>query len=101
MKIELYCGEQYSLKLGGLGSAGYIWGFIINGSQDVIHIYETVGSHPANIKYQIPQNYEIDHTFVIKAQKQGTVMVRFDLKRPWEKKVSPIRTKLVWITVFK
>jgi predicted secreted protein len=79
--VELRVGDEHSVELEGLMSAGYVWEPELAGHESVVEVTKeegegngpdlAVGSGPAEI-------------FTIKALKPGTTTVRFAQRRPWE-----------------
>ena len=64
-----------------MGSAGYTWDFVIEGSPDVLNVsVETV--KPPNI--HLPSSYNVDYVYTLTALKRGKVRIKFYLHRPWE-----------------
>lgn len=72
-KIELKVGESYTLRLKGMGSAGYTWEYAVNGDTRAINVlHETVGERPeAPPGGPPPDNYSLDHLFTIQALVPG------------------------------
>jgi predicted secreted protein len=100
-EIKLRTGEAHHVVIGGLGSAGYAWGFEVEGPTGVIFVRASLLAlppadppHPALL-----QTSSVEHTFVIEALAPGKSKVRFVLRRPWEKKVPPVRMISVPVTV--
>jgi predicted secreted protein len=100
-KIELHPGGEYSLSLGGAGSAGYAWEFKVDGSPGVILVRQALPEPQPDVPPSALQTYSVEHTFIIEALGPGKVEVRFVLKRPWEKEVPPVQVKSVRVTVIK
>ncbi|SEL24884.1 protease inhibitor I42 family protein [Nitrosovibrio tenuis] len=108
-ELVLHPGAEYRVVLGGLGSAGYVWEFQINGPPGVIAIRPVLpvlpesppkapdapdAAHPSAL-----QTTSVEHTFIIDALEPGEAEALFFLRRPWQKDVPPVRTVTVRVTV--
>ena len=79
--VELHVGEEHSVVLEGLMTAGYLWQPEVVGDQSVAEVFKAedevqcstvaVGAGPAEV-------------FTIRALKPGTTTVRFAQRRPWD-----------------
>jgi predicted secreted protein len=100
-EITLRTGNAHHVVIGGLGSAGYAWGFEVEGPPGVIFVRASLlPPPPANPPPPaLLQTSSVEHTFVIEALAPGKSEVRFMLRRPWEKNVPPVRTLSVRVTV--
>ncbi|MEO6824846.1 MAG: protease inhibitor I42 family protein [Nitrosospira sp.] len=100
-EITLCAGEAHHVVIGGLGSAGYAWGFEVEGSPGVIFVRASLlPLPPANPPHPaLLQTSSVEHIFVIEALIPGKSKVRFMLRRPWERNIPPVRTLSVWVTV--
>jgi len=99
-KINLQVGETYKFKLGGLGSAGYVWEYTIEGSPGIV----TASIESFNISPNLlpggppPDNYSADKTLIINALKSGETLIHMSLRRPWENK-EPLKELYLKISV--
>ncbi len=107
-EVVLRPGDEYRVALGGLGSAGYIWTFEVDGLPGVITVRSapSVPSVPlknfqSDTHRSTLQTASVEHIFVIEAREPGKAEARFLLRRPWEKSVPPVRTVTVHVTVAK
>ncbi len=100
-KIELKVGEIYTLRLPGLGSAGYLWEYRITGSEQVVRMTaEGARQVPkAGGDEQMPRSYSADILFHFYALEQGQVRIDLLLRRPWEKDTPPLREHTLEVSV--
>jgi predicted secreted protein len=92
-KISLRKGETHQIRLGGLGSAGYAWDFIIEGSSNIVEVSTEqvdTSSLPPPGGYP-PGSSNTDTLFTIKALKIGKTQIKLILRRSWEKNKPPLR----------
>ena len=82
--IRLQVGQDHLLRFGGLGSAGYIWDFIISGPNDIVTI-ERKNPETDMPDRKTPRTYSVDTLFMIHAISKGRVKLDFILHRPWIK----------------
>ena len=89
------------MALGGLGSAGYRWEFEVYGSPGVVAVHPDFPAqqNQAPMNPSVLQTTSVEHLFTIEALKPGKAEVRFLLRRPWQKDVSPVRTETIRVTV--
>jgi predicted secreted protein len=112
---RLKVGEQIEIRLKGLGSAGYVWGYTIEGSQsteggqgrgNVVSVKE-VAFEPtsrreredADSPPKPPSVHSVDQLFIIEGHKPGSATVRFAQRRPWEKESQPLKEHIVQVGV--
>lgn len=107
-EVVLRPGDEYRVVLGGLGSAGYVWMFEVDGLPGVIAVRSatSVPSFPpensqSEAHRPTLQTTSVEHIFVIEARELGKAEARFLLRRPWEKSVPPVRMVTVHVTVAK
>ncbi len=100
-EIVIRPGGTRRIMLGGLGSAGYLWEFEIEGPAGVIAVHpdfsmqkDSTHIHPSTL-----QTSSVEHLFIIDALRPGKAEVRFLLRRPWQKDTPPVRTIAVHVTV--
>jgi predicted secreted protein len=99
-KTSLKTGQFYSLKLGGLGSAGYLWEYNVGANEGIVKLdIERSSPPPKSPGQNLPSNYSVEETLIITALNQGFAKVEARLRRPWEKDKQPLRTVLVEVTV--
>jgi hypothetical protein len=91
--VSLRPGEIYRFELGGLGSAGYIWGYEIYGDPGIF----TISLEPYNIPPSPPpgnlppSSFSAGIAAIITARESGITTIRFFLHRPWERDKPPLR----------
>lgn len=100
-EIVIRPGAVHRVVLGGLGSAGYLWEFEVDGPPGVIAVRpdfptqkETTRTNRSTL-----QTSSVEHLFTIEALKPGQAEVRFLLRRPWQRETPPVRTITVHVTV--
>jgi predicted secreted protein len=96
-EIKLNKGESTQIKLEGLGTAGYIWSYRIDGNQQVVSV--TKDFVMPEKKSEQTAGASADEIFAIKANEPGVVSVTFFQKRSWETNVAPVNEKKIIITV--
>jgi predicted secreted protein len=91
MPIELGVGEEYVLRLPGLGSAGYEWSCDVIGDEGVVGISRETPAGPSVPAPGglPPSNFNVDEALVVKARKPGQVRLHLTLRRPWERDAAP------------
>lgn len=90
--ISIRKGEIYPFKLGGLGSAGYVWTYIVECSPGIVEVStEQVETSPTLPRELPPRSSSTDTLFIIKALEPGNAKIRLVLKRPWEQTKPPLR----------
>lgn len=101
--IKLKVGELYRMPMDQLGTAGYIWEYIIEKGKDVIHITQHGLTVPpvTGTKSRIPNTYEGKLEFIITGIKPGLARVKFILHRVWEKNKPPLKESSVNILVIE
>jgi predicted secreted protein len=80
--IDLRVGEEYSVRLAGLGTAGYRWAADLQGDPGVADV------HPAGaeaLESSGAVGAAADEVFTIRANRPGAARIRFVQRRPWEK----------------
>ncbi len=91
------------MVLGGLASAGYVWGEAIEGSSGVVRLAMETAEGPAPPPPAPggppPGTSSRDQAYLITAIKPGQARVRFYLHRPWERDKPPLREVIVDVTV--
>jgi predicted secreted protein len=78
--IELRVGEERSLALAGLGTAGYRWGAEVEGDAGVAEVVRSRGEPPATDAV----GASASEGFTLRARRRGSVRIRFTQRRPWE-----------------
>ncbi len=100
-EVVIRPGGTHRITLGGLGSAGYLWEFEIDGPPGVVAVRSDFSTQkdPAHINPSALQTSSVEHLFIIEALKPGKAEVWFLLRRPWQKDTPPVRTVAVHVTV--
>lgn len=94
--IELRVGEEYSVRLAGLGTAGYRWEPLLEGDPGVALV------HPAG-EDTSEDNEAVgasaDEVFTVHANRPGATRIRFVQRRPWERDVPPANEHTIQLRV--
>lgn len=100
-EIVLPPGATHRVALGGLGSAGYLWEFEIEGTPGVVAVHPDFSTQKDQMQSNSSglQTSSVENPFIIQALKSGKAEVRFLLRRPWQKGAAPLRTVAVRVTV--
>src|SRR5438105_1974679 len=101
---RLKVGQKIEIRLKGLGTAGYVWSYSIEGSQDgqgqesdrIVSVAEAASEPPSPREQEDvgmtpgpPNSHSLDQPFVIQANEPGKATIRFTQRRPWEKDSHP------------
>ncbi|MBA3262357.1 MAG: protease inhibitor I42 family protein [Thermoleophilaceae bacterium] len=92
--VELQVGEQHSVKLTGLGTAGYRWRPEHLDDGDVAEVRATDARDAGDAV-----GASADEVFEIRALKPGSTYVRFAQRRPWEEDGQPANEHVVELHV--
>ncbi|GET35464.1 protease inhibitor I42 family protein [Microseira wollei] len=85
-KIDLKVGETYTLRLPGLGAAGYLWTYDIAWDSNLIDISQTTAKSS-----EFPAvGSSMDQVFILRGLATGHLTIRFMQRRPWEKNQPPV-----------
>ena len=92
-KISLHTGETCRFELGGLGSAGYTWGYEISGDPGILGIsLESSDIPPSPPPGSLPpSSFSAVIVSIMTARKPGISSIRFFLHRPWEHNKLPLK----------
>jgi predicted secreted protein len=92
-KISLHTGETCRFELGGLGSAGYLWGYEISGDPGILSIsLESYDIPPLPPPESLPpSSFSAGIASIITARESGITSIRFFLHRPWEHDKPPLK----------
>jgi predicted secreted protein len=102
-EVRLRVGEKHTIRLKGLGSAGYQWNLSLQGPGDLLRwTLEPVSeSHgPAVSPGDLPpDNYSPDEELTITALKPGHVRMILNHSRAWERDRQPLEVICVDIQI--
>jgi predicted secreted protein len=100
-RIELSVGETYTLKLPGLGAAGYIWTYEVIANSDLINVsVATVRTAQSSDAGSLPTvGSGVDEIFTLKPQRVGQASIRFVQRRPWEQNQSPLKEHILEVYI--
>ena len=92
-QIELKPSETYTLMLPGLGTAGYLWTYAIEGKSNLVDISKTTAdSTQPTDEFGMPiVGSSVDEVFTVQALEPGRVTIHFTQSRPWEKNKPPLK----------
>lgn len=100
-RITLRVGETSTLRLPGLGSAGYIWTYEVVGNSDLVDVSATTA-----VSSQLNGGSEFttigssrDELFIIRAVRAGHSTIRFTQKRSWERNQPPLKEHILEVDV--
>jgi predicted secreted protein len=79
--IELRVGEERTVTLPGLGTAGYSWAPSLEGDPGVAEVYPA-GGGPAEEEGAVGAS--ASEAFNVRARRPGAARIRFAQRRPWE-----------------
>jgi predicted secreted protein len=93
-RIELKVGETYMLRLPGLGAAGYVWTYAIEGNNNLVDVsHGRADDAPSTDERGTPLvGFSVDQVFTIQALEPGHLTIHFTQSRPWEKDKTPVKT---------
>jgi predicted secreted protein len=95
--LDLAVGQDWTVVLPGLGTAGYIWQEQVSGPRDVIEVSWSrgfaPGTEPAAVGVSAPE------TLTIRASGPGDVTLHLVQVRPWERDVVPISERRMTVRV--
>ena len=99
-KIELKVGEVYKLNLSSLGTAGYVWTYTVEGSNQVVVAIEKAESpRSTDVGRLFPVGSSVNEVFTISALKPGFVTIQFIQHRPWEGNQPPLKKHTLAVEV--
>ena len=94
-EIELRKGERSTVRLKGLGSAGYRWSYTVDDPRIVDVERVIVTTRPGGL----PPSHSLDEQFVITGKMAGETVVRFRQGRPFEPSKPPHATRDIHVRV--
>ena len=97
-KIELIVGEKYTLRLKGLGAAGYNWEYTIKETGKVVSVSSEFVDDGKKIGPLLP-GHSLDVLITIQALEPGHVTIHFAQRRAWEKEKPPLKEHVLEIFV--
>jgi predicted secreted protein len=95
--LDLAVGQEWTVVLPGLGTAGYMWQDQVSGPIDVIEVSWSrgfaPGTEPAAVGVSAPE------TATIRALGPGDVTLHLVQVRPWERDATPISERRLTVRV--
>lgn len=100
-KIDLGIDRTYTLRLPGLGTAGYRWTHEIVGNVNAVVVLEaTVEDLQPDVgDLSTSVGSSRDEVFTIRALKAGHSVIRFIQKRPWELNQPPLKEYILEVDI--
>ena len=95
--VGLKVGEELEIVLPGRASAGYRWREEVDAGSDVASVRWRRGLDQA--PKTLPPGHDVPEIAIIRAEKAGTVRIRFIHVRPWEPKPRPAAERIVTVKV--
>lgn len=95
--VTLRRGERTSVRLPGLGTAGYEWTHRVEGDTGAVEV--SISTAPAEEIAGRPPGTSIDEIATIHARGPGRATVILEQRRPWENKPAPQNRRVVEVTV--
>ena len=94
--IDLRVGEERSVRLSGLGVAGYRWVVDVEGDPAVaeVHSQGTEGDEGGEAA-----GASAEEVFSIHAKRPGEALIRFEQRRPWERGAPPTNQHTIQLRV--
>jgi inhibitor of cysteine peptidase len=92
--VTLQTGQEAVLKLPSNRSTGYSW--LLTDSKD--SVLTSLGKPTYQVSRSLPGAGGIE-TWKFQATKAGNGSLKFEYRRPWEKKVAPAKTVFFYVTV--
>ena len=95
--LDLGVGQDWTVVLPGLGTAGYLWQEQVSGPHGVIEVSWSrgfaPGTEPAAVGVSAPE------TLTIRASGPGDVTVHLVQVRPWERGAVPVSERRMTVRV--
>jgi inhibitor of cysteine peptidase len=93
-KIALSVGQELILRLESNRSTGYSW-FLAGSDHPIL---TNLGRPAYKVGGKLPGAGGVE-TWTLRATKSGSEILKFEYRRPWEKKAAPAKTLLFHVTV--
>ena len=94
--IHLRVGEECSVRLPGLGTAGYRWAVQLQGDPGVADV-RPAGAEAGESDDAVGAS--ASEVFTIHANRPGATRIRFVQGRPWEQDVPPANQRTIQLRV--
>lgn len=95
-EISLRVGGTYIVRLKGLATAGYTWGYRVDSPENVVSITNEVTLSSVELP---AVGANADGLFSVEALAPGTVTIHFEQRRPWQKELPPVDVYLLKVRV--
>jgi predicted secreted protein len=97
-KIELNVGEKYTLRLKGMGAAGYNWEYNIEEIEKVVSVSSEFVDDGKKAG-PLPPGYSLDVLITVQAVVTGHATIHFAQRLSWEKDKLPLKEHVIEIFV--
>lgn len=100
-RITLRVGETYTLKLPGLGAAGYVWIHKVVGNTDLVDV-STMTAESSQLDDErefTTVSSSRDELFVIRAVRAGHSTIHLTQQRSWERNQPPLKEYILEIDI--
>jgi len=100
-KIKFLVGDRHTIRLEGMGGAGYGWHHEIVGPQGIVSVEVGSSVTPVvgNYSGPPPNTSPVTTIFTVTGLKPGRVSLILTLSRSWEKGVKPLAERIFDISV--
>jgi predicted secreted protein len=100
-KVALKVGERWSVRLPGLGSAGYQWTWELQQGVGVVAVSLAPAPLPATQPAggEPPGTSSVDEVVEVRALRPGEAVLHFVQRRPWQADQAPYRQHVVEVAV--
>jgi hypothetical protein len=99
-ELHLRPGEISRFRVGGAGSAGYQWGWTIDGDAEAISVAIEAASPPPTPTPGVLRGCSVDHIVVVRGVHQGTARLNLVLARRVKSGRPPLASFTVPVTVY-
>jgi predicted secreted protein len=102
-RIELGVGERWTVRLPGLGSAGYQWTWQIKDGAGVIEVTLAPVSAPARppLGGEPPGNWSTAEEVEVHALRPGAATLHLEQKRSWQANHPPLQRHVLEVVVVR
>ena len=97
--IELKVGEAHTLRLQGLGTAGYVWNCTVEGNANVIEVTVGRDSQSQQPDDSVLFGSSLDEIYTVLGRETGQTTIHLAQRRLWETDQPPLKNYRIEITV--
>jgi predicted secreted protein len=95
--VSLKPGEEVTVELAGLGSAGYRWQEVVDGDAGTVSVTWRRGAVEG--LREKAAGVSAAEIATVRAERAGQVTVQFIQIRPWERDIKPLNSQTVMVRV--